>query len=476
MKMNILMISTNNHSLPVPVMPLGACLVTEAAERAGHYVRFLDLMFERDALRAIDRATEDLRPDVVALSVRNIDNNDMQNPMFFVRDLPAMIRAIRGKTDAPVVIGGAAVSVMPEEILRLTGVDCAVMGDGEAVFPELLKNVSKIRQLSRTPGIARIEEGAYVANPCRPPVIPEVCSVPDFRRWIDVEAYLSRLATVPLQTKLGCHFQCVYCTYRKIEGNEYRLYSPESVAQAVKKTASQGLLDIEIVDNVFNSPLDHAMEICTELARSGHSARLQSIELNPLFVDDDLLSAMAKAGFTAVGITAESASDRVLEGLRKGFSSRHVHNAAEAVRRHSLPCLWIFMLGGPGETEDTVNETLRFIEKHIRPRDPVFFNTGIRVYPGTELEEIARKQGLLAAGTDMLTPVFYLSPEIDRPWLERRIRDFRKSHMNVVGSDSLVLPFLPALHRFGYRLGVRSPIWRHTSKVRRALKYMGIYS
>jgi radical SAM superfamily enzyme YgiQ (UPF0313 family) len=474
--MNILMISTNNHALPVPVMPLGACLVAEAAESDGHHVSFLDLMFERNPLRAIDRATEVAQPDVIGLSVRNIDNNDMQNPMFFIADLSAMIRAIRIKTDAPVVLGGAAVSVMPEEILRLTGANCAVLGEGETVFPELMKNPQNSTHLMRTPGIATIENGTCIANPCRSPELSEDCPVPDFRRWIDIEAYLSRLATVPIQTKLGCHFQCIYCTYRKIEGNQYRLYNPESVAKTIKGTASRGLRDIEIVDNVFNSPLEHAMEICAELARAGHSARLQSIELNPMFVDDALLTAMERAGFTAVGITAESASETVLEGLRKGFSTRDVHNAAEVIRRHSLPCLWIFMLGGPGETEDTVNETLRFVEKQIRPRDPVFFNTGIRVYPGTELEEIARKQGLLEAGTDMLSPVFYLSPEIDRRWMEGRIRDFRKSHMNVVGSDSLVLPFLPALHRAGYRLGVRSPIWRHTSMVRRGLKYLGIYS
>ncbi len=474
--MNILMVSTNNHSLPVPVMPLGACLVAEAAERAGHRVRFLDLMFEKSPLRAIDREIAGLNPDIVALSVRNIDNNDLQNPKFFIRKLPDMIRMIRKITAAPVVLGGAAVSVMPEEILRLTGADYAVLGDGEVVFPELLHNLGDGWRQPRIPGVARIENGTYVGDPCQPPALSETCPAPDFRRWIDVDAYLSRLATVPLQTKLGCHFNCVYCTYRKIEGNEYRLYCAEAVAAAVKRTASQGLRDIEIVDNVFNSPYGHAMEICAELARVGHSARLQSIELNPLFVDDALLTAMKKAGFVAVGITAESASDTVLQGLRKEFTSRDVHHAAQVIRRHSLPCLWIFMLGGPGETEQTVEETLRFVEKHIRPRDPVFFNIGIRVYPGTELETIARRQGLLSATADMLPPVFYTSPEIDVRCVEERIRDFRKSHMNVVGSDSLVLPFLPALHRFGYRLGVRSPIWRHTSTVRRGLKYLGLYT
>lgn len=81
--MNILIVITNRYRNPVPVMPIGACSVAEAAEKAGYRVRVLDLMFERDPLGVLKAKLEKLNPDIVGLSVRNIDNNDMQNPVAF---------------------------------------------------------------------------------------------------------------------------------------------------------------------------------------------------------------------------------------------------------------------------------------------------------------------------------------------------------------------------------------------------------
>ncbi len=95
--------------------------------------------------------------------------------------------------------------------------------------------------------------------------------------------------------------------------------------------------------------------------------RLQTLELNPAFIDDRLLGAMARAGFVGVGVTAESAADPALAGMRKGFTADQVERAAAAIRRSPLPCLWIFMLGGPGETSATVMESLRFAQRTLRP-------------------------------------------------------------------------------------------------------------
>jgi radical SAM superfamily enzyme YgiQ (UPF0313 family) len=142
--MNILLISTNRNQLPMPVIPIGSCMVAEAAERAGHKVSLLDLMFERAHLKAVQREMERIHPDVVGLSVRNIDNNDMRSPAFFIRDLIPLIDTVRRFTSAPVILGGAAVSVMPEELLRYTGASWAVLGDGEKVFPMLLDRKSVV--------------------------------------------------------------------------------------------------------------------------------------------------------------------------------------------------------------------------------------------------------------------------------------------------------------------------------------------
>ncbi len=456
-------------------MPVGACMVAEAAERAGHRVRVLDLMFEQNPIHTLESELDTSKPDFIGLSVRNIDNNDMQNPVAFFKDLKPLMDTIRSKTPAPVVLGGAAVSVMPEELLRYTGADWAVLGDGEVVFSKSLSALSQGENPGKLPGIAWLEDNVFTKNNGAVDRFSNGCLSPDFHRWIDVPAYLSRLSTVPIQTKLGCHFKCIYCTYRKIEGYDYRLRDTEAVIDAIQNVAAAGLHDIEFVDNVFNSPYDHALTICEGLARSRPGVRLQSLELNPLFIDDTLLTAMEHAGFVGIGITVESASDAVLDGLQKGFTANDVYHAAQVIKRHNLPCLWIFMLGGPGESEVTIKETLRFAEQCIRPKDVAFFNIGIRIYPGTELEHRAREEGVLAIPpSEMLEPVFYVSPALDLNWLTETMRQTMAAHMNYINSNTIGLSFLPAMNRLGYRLGVKSPLWRHTRYIRRGLRVLGM--
>lgn len=182
---------------------------------------------------------------------------------------------------------------------------------------------------------------------------------------------------------------------------------------------------------------------------------------------------MEKAGFRGIGVTVESASDKVLNGLGKGFSSRHVNRAAEVIAGHRIPCLWIFMVGGPGETDETLRETLSFAENSIRPGDVVFFNIGVRIYPGTALEARARKEGILSlSAEDMLEPVFYLSPGLDFRWMIEEIRLFMGVHMNVMSSDSLGLSFLPFIQRLACGIGVKAPLWRRTRTIRRMLRLL----
>jgi radical SAM superfamily enzyme YgiQ (UPF0313 family) len=473
--MNVLLISTNRNRLPMPVMPIGACMVAEACEQAGHRVTLLDLMFEREPHAAVRKAVRSLRPGAVGLSVRNIDNNDMRGTVFFLDDLRSIMNTVREHTDAAVVLGGAALAVMPEAILRFTDASCAVLGDGETVFPALLERIAAGSPCAGMPGIAVLHKGTFISAACSGSSGATDCGAPEYGRWVDRHAYRSQLATTPVQTKLGCAFRCVYCTYRKIEGNGHRLADPGSVADAVTRLAAAGHRDIELVDSVFNVPYDHAREVCEALAKARHGARLQSLELNPRAFDDALVTAMARAGFAGMGLTVESASDPVLEGLRKGFTSREVNHAADVVQRHDLPCAWIFLLGGPGETADTVRETLRFAETRIRPQDVAFFNIGIRIYPGTELESIARMQGVLSAPPEeMLRPVFYVSPEIDAAQTLNEVRRAMGRNMNFISTDTIGLSILPAVHRIGARLGVRPPLWRHTRFIRRTLRLAGM--
>jgi radical SAM superfamily enzyme YgiQ (UPF0313 family) len=477
--MKALVVATNRYRNPAPVMPVGACLVAEAAERAGHRVALLDLMFERDPVRALESALDRERPDVIGLSIRNIDNNDANRPRNLCEDLAPLMAALRRKTPAPVALGGAAVGVMPEALLRYTGASWASLGDGEVVFPALLDALEAGRRASETPGLAWLENDAFARSSTAPrlslaspePGRRDGCVVPDYRRWLRMSSYRSVLTAAAVQTKRGCPYECVYCTYAALEGREYRLCEPEGVARAVRSLTQAGLRDIEFVDNVFNSPRVHAQAVCEALARDRHGARLQSLELSPRFLDDELLSAMEAAGFVAIGITIESAADAVLARMRKGFTSEDVRRAAEVVRRHRIPCLWILLFGGPGETEATVRETFDFVHRSVRPQDVVFYNWRVRVYPGTEIERMARAEGMLGGGRDdLLKPAFYFSPGMDPVRLAETLSRFSASHLNCVSLESAGLSLLPILQRAAARIGARPPMWRHTRLLRRTLR------
>jgi radical SAM superfamily enzyme YgiQ (UPF0313 family) len=471
---NCLIIATNQCRDPLPVMPVGACIVADAAERVGHRVSFLDLMFEREPMATLSRRIDIFKPDIVGFSIRNIDNNDMRNPRALYEGLKPLAAVVRENTVAPLIIGGPALGVMPEALLRYTNADWAVTGDGEAVFPALLDAIASGRSPRNISGVARLEDDRYFASPPLriPPSNDSI--LPQFSKWLDVKTYTKNFSAVPFQSKRGCPYKCVYCTYAGHEGNEYCLRPPAEVAEAVKTIEQQGLRDVEFVDNVFNAPYEHAMSICEELIRLGNKARLQTVELNPRFVTDELLTNMERAGFVGVGISAESADGNVLEKLGKGYTEDDVHRAVECIKNHKIPCLWLFLLGGPGETETSVRKTITFAEQQIGKRDAVFFNMGIRVYPGTEIEEIACSDGVLDVPPDeMLKPVFYLSPSVKREWMQKEIDEAVAHNVNFMKSSAFSHPWLSRLQRAAYSFGFAQPLWRHTTTARRIFRFLG---
>ena len=111
---------------------------------------------------------------------------------------------------------------------------------------------------------------------------------------------------------------------------------------------------------------------------------------------------MVKAGFRTVTCTAESASDRVLEGMRKGFKRQQVVQVAKQFQQAGLRVFWMFLMGGPGENQDTVEETLEFIHRETGPRDVALVIYGIRVYPNTGMETVALEEGLIQQREELL--------------------------------------------------------------------------
>ena len=471
----VLLVSTNRERQPYPVVPNGLACVASALDAAGYQVRFLDLCFERDPVRASREAARAFRPDVVGVSVRNIDNSDAIALRHYTPEARAVMHALRAAApNAKIVAGGAAFGVAPEALFRDLGVDYAVAGDGERASVALIDALCSGKEVEALPGLVRDRAGTVTFTPPSEDADLDSLPSPSLHRWIDLARYQRHGATIPIQTKRGCVYKCVYCTYRNVEGWGYRTRDPNLVADEIEELKTRaGIHHFDFVDSTFNSPPGHALEVCEAISRRKLGVRLDTTNFTPATASHELLTAMKRAGFRTLGITAESASDPVLEKLEKGFNAAKVREVAARVESHGIRTLWIFLVGGTGETAATVEETLNFAKWRLERGDAVYTTVGLRVYPGTTLHRIALNEGVVPASSTLLDPTFYFSSSLKFDATVARLKRFAADHprfMFSADSRSIVLPYLT---RAASVLRLPRPHWQYMGLFQRVARAIG---
>ncbi|MBA3341326.1 MAG: radical SAM protein [Gemmatimonadaceae bacterium] len=459
----MLLVSTNRERQPYPVVPNGLACVASALTAAGHDVRFLDLCFERDPANAARRAAADMQPTVIGVSIRNIDNSDAIALRHYTPEARLIVAALReGAPAAKIIAGGAAFGVAPEALFKDFGVDFAVAGDGERASVALIDALAAGAGVGAIPGIVRSIDGRVHFTPPGEDADLDSLAPPSLHRWIDLRRYERHGATVPIQTKRGCVYKCVYCTYRNVEGWGYRTRDPERVAGEIEELHREaGVRNFDFVDSTFNSPPGHALEVCEAITRRRLPIHLDTANFTPAAASVELLAAMRRAGFRTLGITAESASDPVLDRLEKGFSAAKVREVADRVERSGIRTLWIFLVGGPGETPATLEDTLRFAEWRLDRGDAVYTTVGLRIYPGTTLHRIAIGEGIVDENDTLLDPTFYFSPDIRFDDAVARLQRFAASRPRFMFSADSRSPILPFLTRTAALLRLPKPHWQY---------------
>jgi hypothetical protein len=132
--MKILLVSLNKESIYMRVLPLGLFCIAQSAINAGHSVHIIDLIDVGDVVCSIIDTINNFKPDVIGISIRNIDNQDMENTEFFYNRDKYIIREIKKYFKAVVVLGGAGYSIYPDIILKDTGADFGIQGEGGKSF------------------------------------------------------------------------------------------------------------------------------------------------------------------------------------------------------------------------------------------------------------------------------------------------------------------------------------------------------
>jgi radical SAM superfamily enzyme YgiQ (UPF0313 family) len=426
----ILLINSNIEILPYPVAPLGIAMVATSLKNEFE-VKVFDFAF--NSTEKLIQFTNEFNPDFIGIGLRNIDNVTMRKAKWYIEEIrKQIILPLQQNISTPIIIGGSGFSIAANELLEFFNLEFGIVGEGETTFKEFLhKYFSGSDYSSLENLITKNKKQQGVFNPSKGELFVPRANIDSF---IDYNPYIQR-SSYPVQTKRGCAFNCIYCSYPNIEGKYYRLRSIADIVDEIQEVRQRiPGVTFEIVDSTFNSPLNHAIAFCDEIISRGLKVKLRTMGVNPGHVTEELIQKMKLAGFTQIDCTPETGSEQLLKRLKKNFNLKKLIQCADLIKKYDMPTMWFFMFGLPGETDETIQETFNFIDNHISKTDMVHVTEGIRIIPNTELYQIAINEGILLGNENMINPVFYVSPTIGKLRLTEVLATNVDKRSNVVNS------------------------------------------
>ena len=331
----------------------------------------------------------------------------MRNPRFLLDQARDVISWCKEASTAPIILGGAGFSILPDVILDYLDAEMGIQGEGEIVFPELLRRLQAGENVDTVPGLFQKLKSAPVRRTFANDL--DALPLPDPSLIIRTLSGVAN-APVPVQSRRGCPMTCSYCSTPTIEGKSVRWRSPESVTAWMTRWVEHGFRQFYFVDNTFNLPPAYAIHLCSTIVEAGLDISWKCI-LFPGGLAPKLVEMLAKAGCNEVSIGFESGSASMLRQMNKQFDPAEVRRASELLRQHNIRRMGFLLLGGPGETKETAEESLAFAES--LELDTVKISIGVRIYPHTEVARRAIDEGLIAGEADLLLPRFYLARDLE---------------------------------------------------------------
>ena len=431
---------------PYPVYPIGLDYVLHAISPP-HQVKTID-MNEVKSSSALAEVLSQYLPDIIGLSIRNIDNTDEDNVKTFIGNIRELIAVIRQHSKGLIILGGSGFTILPIECMARLDADFGIIGEGERL-QLLLQALERNERVDNIPGIVARNSPATFTEPWswsfERGVLPDHSYIP---------FYLKRGGMLNVQTKRGCPFKCVYCTYPHIEGTQFRFADPAEVANTARMLQDAGARYLYITDSTFNGNYEHSLEVAAAFRKAGISIPWGGF-FTPTAPPPDYYTILAQAGLKHVEFGTEALADRVLASYGKPFHADDVFISHREALSAGLHVAHYLMTGGPGENEDTLRETLTNAD---RLEKTVFFIfNGIRLYPHTSLYNLAIKEGQIEPRSDLLEPVFYWSPSLPRKTAIDLVKNHIGSRTNwVIGSGP------PQMYKIIERLHARGhvgPLW-----------------
>jgi radical SAM superfamily enzyme YgiQ (UPF0313 family) len=394
------------------VFPLGVAYI--ASMLKGHEVTVFDANVTRDPLGVLSRRLRAEQPDVVGISLRNMEslsNTHFRKNLSFYSNFKSMLRLIRDAAPScRIVVGGPGFSVFSKEIMSENReIDFGVVSDGETTFANLLRDVDhpeRVRNL-----LVQGEDGVAFTG-IGEPVIFDLLPSPS-RELFDLSEYKKVPYSLNIQSKRGCAFGCVYCTDPFLGNYVLQLRSASKVVDEVEELANNyGVGSFWFVDPIFNYPPKHSSEICAEIRK-----RKLDVQWTAYFREDflnvRLMREAVDAGCTGFVFHSDGACDQVLAFLGKKIGIVDIERTIDmACQVEGAHVEYYFFCEVPRDNFKNMVALAKFTAKatfKCRGKLDGLGMSRTRIYPHTRLHEIAIREGKIGRDTNMLSPVFYES-------------------------------------------------------------------
>jgi len=400
---------------PSLVFPLGIGYLAAVLEQRGYEVHVIDCIAEKEELTKKEDGTfhvgltwseirekiAKINPDVVGISC--LCTADYINAVM----VSGIVKEI---DDIPVIFGGAHATALPKETLQNKNVDYVILGEGEYSLPALLESIGDKSALRRVDGIGFKENSKLNIKPITK-YIEDLDSLPfPARHLFPMEKYLhtrrvhnyiaKRQPVAQMITSRGCPLKCTFCAIHHIWGRKWRFRTPKNVVDEIEHLIREYCIrEIHFEDDNISLNKKRMMEICDEIIK--RKLDITWTAPNGMWVqtlDRELLKKMQDSGCYRVSLGIENGNQQFLTNVvKKNMNLEKVRTVVKKLKELKIKSTGFFMVGIPGETKETILETIKFA-KSLDLDDAIF---SIYVpYPGAELYDISISRGYLPSNID----------------------------------------------------------------------------
>jgi radical SAM superfamily enzyme YgiQ (UPF0313 family) len=403
-----------------PSPPLGLAFLAASLEQAGVKVKILDLVVSPYSKRMLESVLEEFSPHFVGTTSVTMT---FDNAIGVLRDVKSV------DPNVLTVMGGPHVTFCAEDTMRtFPFLDLIALGEGEETIVDLIKEAEGKREWGKISGIVYRNGPEILSTGIREPVA-DVDSLPiPARHLLPLGRYRALGMAISMTTSRGCPFKCIFCVGRKMVGPKVRYRDPVKVVDELEYLNSLNFHQINIADDLFTAKEGHCISVCNEIIRRALKVKWTSFARVDT-VSKKVLSKMKEAGCQAVSFGIESANPEILKTIKKGITIDQVIAAVNACNEAGVKPHASFILGLPGETPETLKESVDFGEKLKKMGVSHGFHL-LAPFPGTEIREKSDKFGIKILTSDWsqyhANRAIVETPSVSRKLLDDTVKEWEE--------------------------------------------------